>query len=62
MTLLCGCQIFAQARVLAHKSTKDITDEFDFCLIDSQAPGLQSDGIDARPGLSSGGVLFVSPS
>ena len=35
-----------------------IADEFDFCLIDSQAPGLQSDGVDARPGLSHRVVFF----
>ena len=35
-----------------------IVDEFDFCLIDSQAPGLQSDGIDLRPALSRRAVFF----
>ena len=35
-----------------------IADEFDFCLIDSQAPGLQSGGIDLRPALSRRAVFF----
>ena len=43
---------------LSTQEVKDITDEFDFCLIDSQAPGLQSGGIDLRPGLSRRAVFF----
>ena len=43
---------------LSPQEYKDITDEFDFCLIDSQAPGLQSDGVDARSALSRRVVFF----
>lgn len=43
---------------LTSQEVKDITDEFDFCLIDSQAPGLQPDGVDARPALSHRVVFF----
>jgi len=35
-----------------------IADGFDFCLIDSQAPGLQSGGVDLRPTLSRRAVFF----
>lgn len=35
-----------------------IADGFDFCLIDSQAPGLQSGGADLRPALSRRAVFF----
>ena len=35
-----------------------IADEFDFCLIDSQAPGLQSGGINLRSALSRRAVFF----
>ncbi|MAF08192.1 MAG: hypothetical protein CL389_10105 [Acidiferrobacteraceae bacterium] len=33
-------------------------DRYDFCLIDSQAPGLQSDGVDLRPALAHRAVFF----
>ena len=39
---------------LSTQEYDDIADEFDFCLIDSQAPGLQSGSIDLRPALSRG--------
>tara|TARA_Y100001960_G_scaffold330745_1_gene425678 strand:- start:895 stop:1920 length:1026 start_codon:yes stop_codon:yes gene_type:complete len=43
---------------LSTQEYNGIADEFDFCLIDSQAPGLQSGGVDLRPALSRRAVFF----
>ena len=43
---------------LSTQEYNEIADEFDFCLIDSQAPGLQSGGVDLRPALSRRVVFF----
>ena len=36
----------------------NMLDQYDFCLIDSQAPGLQSDGVDLRSALAHRAVFF----
>jgi len=43
---------------LSPEEYASIPDQFDFCLIDSQAPGLQSDGVDLRPALARRVVFF----
>jgi hypothetical protein len=43
---------------LSTEEYASIPDQFDFCLMDSQAPGLQSDGVDLRPALARRVVFF----